>query len=197
MHDLAVGGDDFERGDGGGEITVLNSGAVGCGRASAHRRDVGKGSEVVEGVSLLVDVGREGAVSDSCSNGDSLRLRVEHHGIEMGERDLGRSAVGDGVEGVAATEGAEFGCDLDHLLSFFDCLGSEQVVGVVGEVAGPVGAGASGLAGGEAPGKEGCWSGMRRRFSRILSYSLDLTSSNRQIMAICYRTSLFSMLPKS
>ncbi len=101
---------------------------------------MGQGSQVVEGVSLLVDVGREGAVSDSCSYGDGLCLRVEHHGVESGERNLGRGAVGDGVEGVPTAEGAEFGGRLHHLLVFFDGLGSEQVVGVVGEVAGPIGA---------------------------------------------------------
>jgi hypothetical protein len=55
---------------------------------------------------------------------------------------------------VAAAEGAELGGGLHHLLNFGDCLGSEQVVGVVSEIAGPVGAGSGGFAGGEA-GDEG------------------------------------------
>ena len=85
MHDLAVGGDDLQRGYRGREIAVLDSGAVGRGGAGSDRGDMGQRGKVVEGESLLVDVGSEGAVPHPCANGDGLCLRVEHHGIEMGE----------------------------------------------------------------------------------------------------------------
>ena len=108
----------------------------------------------MKGVSLFIDVRREDAVTDASTDGDGFGVRVEDHGVERGERYLGRGAVGDGVEAVAASEGAELRCGLHHLLGFGDGLRSQQVVGVVGQISGPVGAGSGRFAGGEA-GDEG------------------------------------------
>ena len=156
MDDLAVGGDDLHAGDSGGEVAVLYSGAVGCGGAGSDGGDVWQGSEVVKGESLFIDIRREDAIADACADGDGLCVGVDDHRIESGEGDLGCGRVGDGVEAVAAAERAELGGGLHQLLGFFDGLGSEQVVGVVGEVSGPVGAGSGSFAGGEAGEQGAC-----------------------------------------
>ena len=73
------------------------------------------------------------------------------------EGDLGLGAVGDGVEGVAGAEGTEFGELLTICWSSAMVEGSRRLVGVVGEFAGPVGAGfGGGVLGMRRSGRESC-----------------------------------------
>ena len=107
--ELAVGGDDLDGGDGGGEVAVVDAGAVGSGGGGSDDGDVGERGEVVDGVAAGVDVGGELAVGDAGADGDGAGLGVEVDGVELLEGDLRGGAVGDGVEGVGFAEGAEVG----------------------------------------------------------------------------------------
>lgn len=91
-------------------------------------------------VTLLVEPRREVAVTQAPADGRGAGLGVEGHGVEVVHGELVRGAVGDGVEGVSAAQGAKLVRGLDDLLRLFDRLGRVEAVGVVGEIAGPVGA---------------------------------------------------------
>ena len=113
--DGPVVGDDLEGGNGGGEVSVGGAGAVGGGGAGSDDGDVGQGGEVVEGKAAGIDVGSELAVGDSGADGDGFGVGVKGDGVEGFERDLVLGAVGDGVEGVAGSEGAELDAGFDDL----------------------------------------------------------------------------------
>ena len=85
------------------------------------------------------------AVGDASAYGDGVGVGVEVYVVELLEGDLVFSAVGYAVEGVARTEGSEFGGGFDDVLDFFDGAGLVEIVGVEGVVSGPVGAGSGGL----------------------------------------------------
>ena len=151
VDDVSVGGDDFKRCDLGGEVSVAWAGAVRRGGDGSGDGDVRERREVVEGVTLLVEPGRELAVGDASADGDGAGSLVDRHGGEGFERNLILGAVGDAVEGVAGAEGAEFGAGFDDLLDLSGGGGGVEIVGVEDVVAGPVGArGCSGFAEGDA-----------------------------------------------
>ncbi len=150
--EFAVGGDELEGGDGGGEIAVGGAGAVGTGGAGSDDGDVGERGEIVEGIAVGVEPRGELSVGDSGADGDGAVGGVDGHGVEGFEGDLVVGAVGDAVEGVAGAEGAEVVAGADDLLDFGDGFGLVEVVGVEGVVAGPVGAGGGGW--------EGCGGGL-------------------------------------
>src|SRR6185369_10139931 len=147
--------------DGGGEVRVVDAGAMGCGGGGSGDGDVGERGEVVECEALGVDDWGEIPVADAGADGDGAGLLVDGDLIEVVEGDLRLGAVGDGVEGVAGAEGAKFGVVFHEVLELGDGGGVEEVGGVVGEVAGPVGEGFGRLflggceAGEEAAGHEG------------------------------------------
>jgi len=153
----AVGGDELDGGDGGGEVFVVAAGAVGGGGAGSDDGDVGEGGEVVDGETAGVDDGGELAVGDSGADGDGVGGGVEGDVGEVFEGDLGSGAVGDAVEGVAAAEGPELWAGGDEVLDFGGGFGLVEVVGVEGIVAGPVGAGrgGGGLFGRDEAGEHG------------------------------------------
>src|SRR4051794_12869890 len=126
----AVGGDELDGGDRGGEVLIVNAGAVGCGGGGSRYGDVGKGGEIVEGEAFGVDDGGEVTVADPGAYGYGAGLFVEGNLVEVLERDLGLGAVGDGVEGVACAEGAEFGVIADELLELRKGGGLEEIGGV-------------------------------------------------------------------
>ena len=119
----AVGGDELDGGDDGGEIAVFAAGAVGGGGAGADDGDVGERGEVVDGEATLVDIWGEGAVGDAGSDGDGVGGGVERDGVEVLEGDLGGGGVGDAVEGVGAADGADFGVGDDEVLELGGGLG--------------------------------------------------------------------------
>jgi len=141
----AVGGDEFESRNGGGEIAVVAAGAVGSGGAGSDDRDVWKGSEVVNGEAAGVDVGGEQAVGDTGTDGYGAGFGVEFNGVELLEGDLIGGAVGYAVERMATAEGAEFGAGGDDVLDFGGGFGLVEVLGVEGVVASPVCARGCGL----------------------------------------------------
>ena len=108
----------------------------------------------VEGEALGVDDWGEVAVAHAGADGDGPGLGAEGDVFEVGEGDLPLGAVGDGVEGVAGAERAEFGVVADDLLKFGDCCGFVEMARVVGEVSGPVGARLCRLFGGGEAGEE-------------------------------------------
>ncbi len=145
VYDFAVGGDHLQARDCGGEVAVAAAGSVGRGGAGSDDGDVGQGREVVDGEALGIEPGSELAIRDACADGDGVGDGIDRHGVECFDGDLIEVAVGDGVEGVAGTEGLEFGAALDGLLDLFEAVGLEEMVCVVLKVAGPVGAMGGGL----------------------------------------------------
>ncbi len=66
--------------------------------AGPYDRDVGQRRQIVHGEALVVDVRRESAISNAGAHGHGSSFRIEHHLVEMLERDLLLRAVGDAVE---------------------------------------------------------------------------------------------------
>jgi hypothetical protein len=79
VDDVAGAGDHFERGDGGGEVSVVDTGAVGGGGAGSDDGDVRKGGEVVDGESFCIEPGSEQAVLHASADGDCGKAGVEGH----------------------------------------------------------------------------------------------------------------------
>ena len=130
----AVGVYELDGGDGGREIFVVDTGAVGSGSDGSRDGDVGQRGEVVQGEALGVDHWGHITVADAGSDGDGFCSFIELDVLEVGERDLGVGAVGEAVEGVAGAEGADAGVVFDDLLELGDGGGLEEIVGVVGQV---------------------------------------------------------------
>ena len=142
-----VGGDEFEGADDGGEVAVVAAGAMGGGGAGSDNGDVRERGEVGDGEALGVDDGGELSVGDTCADSRGAGFGVDVDGVELLEGDLGVGAVGDGVEGVAAAEGAQLVAAFDDVLDLVGGFGLVEGVGVEGEIAGPVGS-RGGLVGG-------------------------------------------------
>lgn len=136
--ECAVSSDEFESGDDGGEVAVVAAGAVGGGGAGSDDGDVRERGEVGDGEPTGVDDGSELAVGDAGADGRGAGFGVDVDGVELLEGDLGVGAVGDGVEGVAAAEGAQLVAGFDDVLDLVDGFGLVEGVGVEGEIAGPV-----------------------------------------------------------
>ena len=101
----------------------------------------------MQGIALTVEVRGEFAIADACADSYCVRLVVDGHLVEMFERDLAGIAVGDGVEGMARAESAQLVAAFDCFLNFVDGTGREEIVGGIGEIAGPVRARSCGLIG--------------------------------------------------
>ena len=99
---VARGGDELERGDGGGEVLVLVARAMGGGADRADDRDVRQRSEIGEGKAVGIEAGREFPVGHAAIDGDGAVCPVQAvETFEALERNDGVVAVGDPVEGVA------------------------------------------------------------------------------------------------
>ena len=88
----------------------------------------------------------------------------------MDERDLVGEAVGDGVEGVPGAESASPGAILDDILELGDVVRGVDVIGVIAQVAGPVGLVRGGFVGFGRCGITTCRLRMLRTSSRTASY---------------------------
>ncbi len=137
--EVTVGVDELDGRDRGGEVPVVDSGAVGSGGDGAGDGDVGQGGKIVQRKALGVDHGSDVAVADTGSDGDGLCLLVDGDVLEFAEGDLGVGAIGEGVEGVPGSERTDAGIVFDHLLELGNSGGFEEIIGVVGEVSRPVG----------------------------------------------------------
>ncbi len=110
LHYVAGGGDDFERGDGGGEVAVFFAGAVSSGRAGSGDGNVRERGEIVEGEAFGVEERGELAVGNAGVDGDGAGVGVERDDfVERLEGEESVFAVGDIVEAVAGAEDFKFG----------------------------------------------------------------------------------------
>ena len=75
--DVAGGSDEFQGGDGGGEVAVFFAGAVGGGGAGSGDGDVRQRGEIVEREAFGVEKRGELAVGDAGIDGDGAGLGIE------------------------------------------------------------------------------------------------------------------------
>src|SRR5580658_1675966 len=97
-------------------------------RDGSGNGDVRQRREVVQRPSAGVDNGSELAVSDPSTNFDGAGFLVNGDEIEAFERDFISEAVGDGTEGGAQAERAQFGAALHGLAYLFNGARREQMV---------------------------------------------------------------------
>ena len=100
-----------------------------------------------------------------------------------------RLAVGDGVEGVARAEGAEFGAFAHCLLDFFNGMRRVHVVGMVAEVSGPVGFVGNGLCRGCRRCLSGGFGDLRKEGA-----GYECAGSLQELPLIHFRTDLLGAL---
>jgi hypothetical protein len=74
LDDVAAGGDEFQAGDGGGQVLVGPARAVGAGRAGPGDRDVRQRGQVAQREAGAVQPAGEAAESTSTSGGSPARL---------------------------------------------------------------------------------------------------------------------------
>ena len=171
---VAIGGDDFESADGGGEVAVVDAGAVGGGGDGSGDGDVRERGEIVEGEAAGIDNGGELAVAYAGADGDGAGLIVDVDLVEVLEGDLVLGAVGDAVEGVARAERAELVAAFDDGADFVGVGGREHVVSAVGDVACPVLTGSGLLLGGGKPRNHAAGHDGSRCFEEVaLVHGLD------------------------
>ncbi len=136
---FATGGNDFQGCYGGGEAAVAVPGTVRPGCAGSCDRDMGQGSQVVEGIAPVVQVACELTVADAGLYGDSGSVCIERQDlITVFEGDHVLGGVGDVVERMPSSKRFDmraFGYKFLNLLHRF---GVVPALGGVGKVACPI-----------------------------------------------------------
>src|SRR3984885_1654879 len=138
MADLAVGSYDLETLNSGGEVAIMNSGAVRGRGDRACYRNVRKRGKVMQRVTASINDGCKLAILDPCADGDRVSLVVDVDLIKVLERDLIRSAVSNGVERGARTQCTKLRASLHDVLNFGSGSGCKNMICAVGDVTGPV-----------------------------------------------------------
>ena len=139
FHDVASGGDEFERGDRGGEVAIFSAGTMRGGAAGSCYGDVRERGEVVESETFGVEQRGQLAVGDAGVHCDGARLGIERDDFVQwlqGQKSV--FGIDNVVEAVARAQDFEFGLFLDEILNLGERLGGVQAVRAVFEVAGPV-----------------------------------------------------------
>ena len=77
LYDVAGGGDEFQGGDGAGEVAIFFARAMGGGAAGSGNGNVRERSEIVERVAFAVEERGELAVGDAGVHGDGAGLGIE------------------------------------------------------------------------------------------------------------------------
>ena len=130
---------DFQRGDGGCQVSVGIPGSVGGGCDGAGHGDVRKGGEVGQRKAVGLQLLREGAVAGPAGYRDGARGGVDADArVQVFQRDQGAGGVGDGVEGVPGAECADLRGAGHHVLDFLESARAVDGSRRVAVIAGPV-----------------------------------------------------------